>query len=937
MNSRVFLFSSAVLFILAAVATHGAGAPVFGSYAQGELARQQAAAVEARLGIDARVVEAEVNGRRYYRVMGPHGTDAEARSMVVHARANGFSDTWFLPGDTSNPSIAPAPAARPEERTAVAERPAAAPADESTESVRRTTVRLRPGTSLITEDPDSSIALTRVNRGAIKLDGIVDEDVWADAPAYDNMLVMDPDTLAEPQHGTVTRFLYSDAGLYVSAVMEQPPETLVQRLSARDEFINRDSFGITLDTSGEGLYGFWFVINLGGAKMDGKVAPERSFTNQWDGAWVGETAQTPDGWTTELFIPWGIISMPSSGEIRQMAFWVNRKVAYLDERYGWPALPFGSARFMSALQPMDIKGINPRQQWEAFPYASATADGIKSETEGRAGVDLSWRPTSNLQLTATLNPDFGAVESDDVVVNLSAFETFFPEKRLFFLEGTEVFVTSPRSNPRTGSGPGGSGGRTPPQLFTLEPTTLLNTRRIGGSAKHAAIPDDIEVEGIEQSKPTELVGAAKLVGQAGGLRYGLLTAFEQEAELDGRDIATGERRVVTAEGRDFHIARLLYERSGAGRQSIGYIGTAALKPDGDAYVHGVDAHWLSASGKWGVDSQVMASDTEVDGYGMFTDINYTPATGKTHRLSIDAIDRNLDISDLGFIRRNDDISLRYRYFQSSSRNLPSWLRSQRIGVFASAAQNNDQQLTNSFLGVFASWLLNDRSEIRTEIDWLPGVWDDRNSRGNGVYRRQPGYFWFVSYGTSSARKLSWSVQTGVQAEDLGDPAYFTDLGFTYRPVDRFSLDFDFRWRKRNGWLVHMDDRDFTTFSAIDLQPRLAIDYFITAKQQFRLTMQWAGIEADQDEFFYVPYDTGPLVNRIKDPTAPVDDFTISRLTAQARYRWEIGPLSDLFVVYTRGANLDNRIDDDFGSLFVDALEEPIVDVLIVKLRYRFGS
>ena len=137
--------------------------------------------------------------------------------------------------------------------------------------------------------------------------------------------------------------------------------------------------------------------------------------------------------------------------------------------------------------------------------------------------------------------------------------------------------------------------------------------------------------------------------------------------------------------------------------------------------------------------------------------------------------------------------------------------------------------------------------------------------------------------------------------------------------------------------MHQGDRDFTTFSAVDLQPRLAVDYFITARQHLRLTMQWAGIEATEQRFWRVPLRPGELERRLKDPAEGVDDFTISRLTAQLRYRWEIGPLSDLFVVYTRGSNLDNRIEADFDDLFTDALTDPIIDVFIVKLRYRFGS
>ena len=126
----------------------------------------------------------------------------------------------------------------------------------------------------------------------------------------------------------------------------------------------------------------------------------------------------------------------------------------------------------------------------------------------------------------------------------------------------------------------------------MEPSTLLNTRRIGGSAKQVVVPDNVEVSGVEQSKPSELICAIKAVGQSGGLRYGFLTAFEKEAELVGTDEETGQEVLVKADGRDFGVLRLVYENvSGGGRNSIGYMGTVASNPLDDALVHGVDSHW----------------------------------------------------------------------------------------------------------------------------------------------------------------------------------------------------------------------------------------------------------------------------------------------------------------------------------------------------------
>ena len=195
----------------------------------------------------------------------------------------------------------------------------------------------------------------------------------------------------------------------------------------------------------------------------------------------------------------------------------------------------------------------------------------------------------------------------------------------------------------------------------------------------------------------------------------------------------------------------------------------------------------------------------------------------------------------------------------------------------------------------------------------------------------------ASYGTDSSRKFSTSLQLGVRSEDLGDPQYLADLGFTWNPIDRFTFNLDLSWKQRNNWLIYVGDTNLTAFDAIELTPSMSMDFFITAKQHLRMTMQWAGINADESEYYRVPARPGDLLDRLKDPLEESGDFTISRLTAQLRYRWEIGPLSDLFVVYTRGSNLDNRIDEDFDVLFRDAVDEPIVDTLTVKLRYRFGS
>jgi hypothetical protein len=766
----------------------------------------------------------------------------------------------------------------------------------------------------------------------INLDGILDEKVWAEVPGYDGMTVIDPDTMTVPSYRTDAHYFSTEKGLYVGVKLEQPPDTLIARMSSRDSFLNRDAFSLTIDTSGKGLYGYWFQVNLGDSITDGKVAPERRFSNEWDGPWRRATTEFADGWGAEFFLPWSMMAMPKVEGTREFGFWANRKVAFLDERWATPALPFTSARFMSALGKMQLQDVQSARQLTLFPYASYTYDDIAKEDEYRAGLDVFWRPSTNLQLTATLNPDFGAVESDDVVVNLTAFETFFPEKRLFFVEGNEVFITTPRSRPGFGGSSGGA--RRTNTSFNRTPTTLLNTRRIGG-APRLDLPDGVELTGVETSRPTELTGAAKITGQQGSWRYGVLAAFEEDvrrhAELDGQSIR------IEQDGRDYGVARLLYETGGKGRRSIGYLGTIVRRPFDDAVVHGVDTHLLSRDGKFNWDTQLVTSDVDQhNGYGAYMDLRYVPNREWRHSLQLDYSDDKLDVSDLGFIRRNDTLGGVYSVNYSTTQGLKR-LRNKSRHLRVSYEQNGKGRMVRNGLSLRNSWTFKNYSQLRTELSYFPARWDDRNSFDNGSFRTHGRLVTQVGFGTATSKKLSVSGLVGARQEDLGGWTARVAGGVTFKPNDRFSFDLDATYFRRHGWLVYQEERDFTTFKATDWQPRLAMDFFISARQQVRLTMQWAGIRADQQKFWRVPEGDGSLDRVNKPADEETDDFTISRLTAQLRYRWEIGPLSDLFVVYTRGSNLDNQVDDEFSDLFYDALQTPVVNVLIMKVRYRFGS
>ena len=850
----------------------------------------------------------------------------------------------------------------------------AAPADSAASD--RSSVDAEPAAvprrELRSANANEAILVPRYDTVDIAVDGRLDEPIWQEVAGYDNMVVVEPESLGPTRFRTIARFLYTDRGLYIGVWNEQPPETLIARLSSRDDNISRDAWAITLDASGEGLYGYWFTVALGGSVRDGKILPERNYSQEWDGPWDSATAKLPDGWSAELFLPWSMMTMPPSDGERQMGFYASRRIAYSNERWGWPALPSSGARFMSAFQPMTVPDVAPKRQFNLFPYASAALDNRDDDNEWSADVDVFWRPSPSLQVTATALPDFGAVESDDAVINLTARETYFPDKRLFFVEGSEIFNTSGRSaaafqRRSRGASSQFSGARPTISTSRRPPSSVLNTRRIGG-APILTYSDDVDVESHRLSQPTDLLGAAKVVGQTGALRYGMLAAFEDDptipATVTDETGATIDTTIV-GEGRNFGVARVLYERSGAGRQSFGYISTLLEHPLHRALVQGIDTQFSRADGKWRVEIQTLASDVRCTpagddverspvcpddsgdrqrGYGAWADIDFTPRPGMRHSLRIDLFDEHLNINDLGFLGRNDQ----YGAFYSLSLVNTNVLGLRRLGTRFAVGQfrNGEGLVTLDGISFMNAFTFRNKNELRTTLRYFPERWDDLESRGHGAYRISSRKGVELSFGTDTSKTVSWSAQLVALSEDLGGMGYTFGAGFTFKPADRFSVDLDVNYRERDGWLQYVfDEGDFATFSASDLQPKLAMDFFITARQQVRLTLQWAGIRAREQELLQIVEGASHLQPRVREDGVESDDFTISRLVAQLRYRWEIAPLSDLFVVYTRGSNLPNAYDlddpmasprDSFGQLYGDAFADPLADLLVVKLRYRFG-
>ena len=765
------------------------------------------------------------------------------------------------------------------------------------------------------------ILLARVDDADVRLDGRLDEAAWQGLEIHDDFRLIDPDTLEPGSLPTRVRMFYTDEGFYLGVDMVQEVSTLVEHLSGRDQgMLNRDYFSFTLDTSGEGRYGFWFQLSLGNSVSDGTILPERNYSTNWDGAWRGGTARTAEGWSAEYFVPWALVNMPKAEGLRTIGIFAQRNVAYVDERYAWPPLPWTRPKFMSEFQALGLEGVSPRQQYSVTPYVAAAYDRFaEGDPEPKAGVDLFWRPSSNFQLTSTLNPDFGNVEADDVVVNLSAYETFFPEKRLFFQEGQEVFTTNGR--------------------FWGD-ANVLHTRRMGAPAVRPDVPDGYAVSRADLRRPADLLGAVKATGQRGALRYGFLGVAEADAQFDAW-AADGAHLALSQAGRDFGALRMLYEHANGGYRSLGFITTSMQHPTRSASVTAVDGQYITADGRLRASSQVIASDItgrDEDGVGGFVDLVYTPRQGISHYLSLDAFDDQIQINDMGFQRRNDYREVKYRMRMSNPnfrhfRNTRTYLRVDRMW-------NTAGQVIDSEISIDQRLVLHNLSQIRFSGGVKPSHFDDRSSFGHGAYRLDDAWEAELRYYSDSSRRFAYSVRQQWQQEPADGGVYRRTQGMVqWRPSDRMTMGLGLRYVDREAWLLHQSNGAFTAFAADELMPNLDLSYFFSARQQLRMAFQWVAVKAEERSFYQMPDTPGFLVPRTKAADDAADDFAISRMNLQVRYRWEIAPLSDLFLVYTNNAGMpySETTGKDFGQLFTETFEQTTGENVVLKFRYRFGS
>ena len=639
--------------------------------------------------------------------------------------------------------------------------------------------------------------------GAVVLDGVPDEEAWRSAAPATQFTQTRPREGSPATQRTEVRFLYDESALYVGARMYDSlgAAGVTSRLTRRDDVRDGDTdyVMLVLDAFHDHLSRAQFIVTPSGVRRDalglGAAEPDPA----WDPVWEAATRIDSLGWTAEMRIPFSQLRF-SPGEGQTWGVNLIRNVQRLNERvfYAfWRLNELGGAPRFNHLEGMRV-GRRPARV-EAVPYTVAGAASGAGPGGGfnvRGGVDARYPVTSSLTLDATLNPDFGQVEVDPAVVNLTAFETVYPEKRPFFVEGGTAFAF----------------GEAPCFLCSdASPLNLFFTRRIGREPQHAAALRRAH-PGVTVPAAAEITAAAKLTGRSrGGTTLGLLAALTRAQAVDAPDtLAAGGAGTtrIALEPATLHLAGRVKRDYRDGATVLGAFGTLVSRSGADpaladltrrAVTGGVDAKLFWGGQTYSLTGQLAASrlvgdsaailrvqrssaryfqrpDRRAGSGGPFADRFDPGATslagyGAHLRLAKDAGDwlwegaagarsPGFDTNDLGFLPRADYVWTGANVMRQWTRPT-RWTRTANVVLGAQQQRNYDGDLTGRELHLSGTAQLTSYWTAGAVLLLRPELDDDRLTRGGPVVRRAGAVLASGKIGTDARDALAFLFSPNV--------------------------------------------------------------------------------------------------------------------------------------------------------------------------------
>jgi hypothetical protein len=885
----------------------------------------------------------------------------------------------------------------------------------------------RPGA----EETRPSLPAARLD-GRIRIDGRLDDAAWVDAPVVRDFTQRVPNTGAPATERTEARVLYDDEAVYVAMrLFDRTPRQIARQLGRRDNTgIYSDWAHVLIDSYHDRRTAFRFGVSAAGVQLDVFHYNDTDEDSRWDAVWASATTIDSAGWNAEFRIPLSQLrfsscapqagpaptasgadgDVPARQEPTACSWGINfaRDVARRGETAVWAPTPPDRPGVVSRFG--ELRGVRLRggaDKLELLPYVSSQAtreagepgDPFHRSTDvgGSVGADVRYRLPLGFTLSATINPDFGQVEADPAVVNLSAFEVRFDERRPFFQEGADIFRF----------------GRTT-TLNDNSSTDFFYSRRIGRAPQRRL--SGPEVTYVDAPTQSSILGAAKVSGKTnGGWSVGTLAAVTalEEARYQSSD---GLVRSAAVEPRTaFGVARVRRDLRG-GQSVVGGIATLTDRALSDtafdaitprrAVVAGVDGEHTWHDRTWAVSGYLAASHVTGDDRIVATlqrnntrlfarpdaaHLDYDPTlrTLRGHAAALsfakpggdrwlgsatyEETSPGFEANDAGFQTRADmrSVSTALQWRETEATRLA---REYELSVFSTHSFNFGGDRLEERYAASTDWELNNFWELSAEGNWQPDVMSDRLTRGGPLMRLPSQWSAGFDVSTDSRRRVQAGLELNRSGNAAGQHSTSGEISLDMRPVPALRISvtpevdvstsvsqyvravtdtLQASTYGRRYVFSDLEQREFSVGMRVEwtFSPTLSLQTYVQPFVSTGEYLRFKELRAPRTFDFLVYGRDGGTVARdgedvVIDPdgAGPASafsfdepDFTVRSLRGNAVLRWEYRPGSTLFLVWQQQRETERTLADD-GLLgdFGRIFRDPASNVFAVKVTYWFA-
>ncbi|MBI5216917.1 MAG: carbohydrate binding family 9 domain-containing protein [Ignavibacteriae bacterium] len=788
-----------------------------------------------------------------------------------------------------------------------------------------------------TGDNPKSIRAVRTP-SAPNIDGVLSDEVWKLTEPVTDFTQRDPSEGQPATEQTEIRVLYDENALYFACMFfDSEPDKIVSRLTRRDNEIEYDRGSIRIDSYHDHQTSFEFTFNPAGVKIDILQYDDANREDaSWDVVWDLETKILPNGWSAEVKIPFHVLRYRTEeGDTSEQDWGINflRYISRKQESTWWAFHPKSQSGFVSRFG--HLKGLSdlpvPRYI-ELLPFvvarhSSQPASSIRKTNNkfiGDAGLDLRYGITSNFTLDLTINPDFGQVEADPAVLNLSTFETFYPEKRPFFIEGTQIIRFST------------FGGDFGPGMFY--------SRRVG----RAISPDEVNLSDIQtiDNIPSNvtILGAAKITGKTNsGLSVGIMQALTQEESATLIDTSGHTTEQIVEPFAHYGILRM--KQDVLENSNVGFILTSVEKEQRyPAFTGGLDWNLKFDNSTYQLDGFLSLTHTtnrELDRItGSAGRVTYAKIGGEHWLWSVDLdfTSKKFNINDIGFFRRPNDwgsvATLTYKEEKPAK-----VIRNYNVGLFLHERRNFDEVNLFREANLGTEFLFTNYWNVELSGGIEAGLYDDRETRGNGLYRKPITYNASFDISTDHRNDVIVAFEQKASSNSKSATRAETELRLLLKPVSWMEFEFESEASRTRGfeaWLTNLPGTGISIFGDRNIdEMNLTLRSTITFTRDLTLQLYGQYFSAKgYHENFRELVGTSDFVPTL---IAVNQDFVAQSWHSNVVLRWEYLPGSTLFFVWSQ-AREDESSDylQTFKNDFYDAFRIPSSNVLLLKASYYLG-